>query len=102
MIKRVHEQVSVIASYDASTQLASPRRIQWRGQVYVITHVGSRIPLRRGRRLVHLFNAYAGRLPLVLELDTESLSWMLEEIDDGWGPPPSPTPPGGEQSPHYC
>jgi hypothetical protein len=75
----------------------------WRGRVYAITHVGSRIPLRRGRRLVHLFNAYAGRLPLLLELDTEGLGWTLEEMDDGWDqPPPSPTPPGGQESPHHC
>jgi hypothetical protein len=102
MIKRVHEQVSIISSYDATTGLATPRRMRWHCQVYVNTRVSSGIPIRRGRRLYHLFNAYAGRLPLTLEHDSESLGWTLEEMDDGWGRPLSPTPPGEPPSPHYC
>lgn len=94
MIKRVHEQVSIISSCDATTGLATPRRMRWHGQVYVITRVSSRIPLRRGRRLYHLFNAYAERSALTLEHDTETLGWTLEEMDDGWGHPLSPPPPG--------
>jgi hypothetical protein len=102
MIKRVHEQVSVIASYDASTGLATPRRMRWHGQVYVITRVSSRYTQRSGRRLNHFFDGYAGRLQLTLKHDSESLGWTLEEIEDGWGPPPSPIPPDELQSPHYC
>jgi hypothetical protein len=64
MIKRVHQQVSVIAPYDAVTGLTNPRRMRWHGQVYVITRVSSRTPVRRGRRLYHPFNAYVGRSAL--------------------------------------
>ena len=102
MIKPVHESVSIIASYDATTKLATPQRMRWRGQVYVITRVGSRMPIRRGRQLTHLFNAYAGRSALTLLHDTETMGWTLEEMDDGWGPPPSPPPSGESESRHYC
>ena len=102
MIKRVHEQVSVIASYDAVTGLTNPRRMRWHGQVYDITRVSSRYTQRSGRRLYHFFDGYAGRLQLTLKHDSESLGWTLEEMDDGWSRPFSPTPPGEQQSPHYC
>jgi hypothetical protein len=91
MIKPVHEQVSVITSYDATTGLATPRRMRWHGQVYDITRVSSRYTQRSGRRLYHFFDGYAGRLQLTLKHDSESLGWTLEEMEDGWGPPPSPT-----------
>jgi hypothetical protein len=102
MIKRVHEQVSIISSYDATTSLATPRRMRWNGRVYAITRVTSRYTQRSGRRLYHFFDGYAGRLQLTLKHDSESLGWTLEEMDDGWSRPLSPPPPGDWQSPHYC
>jgi hypothetical protein len=59
------------------------------GRVYVITSVSSRYVQRRGRRLYHFFDGYAGRLRLTLSHDSESLGWTLEEMDDGWSSPPS-------------
>jgi hypothetical protein len=102
MLKPVHEAVSVIASYDATTGLTNPRRMRWRGRVYAITRVSSRYEQRSGRRLYHFFQGYAGRLQLTLKHDSESLGWTLEEMDDGWGSTPSPTPPGDLEPAHYC
>jgi hypothetical protein len=102
MKKPVHEQVSIIASYDATTGLASPRRMRRGDQVYVITRVSSRYVQRRGRVLYHFFDGYAGRLQLTLRHDSESLGWTLEEMGDGWGVPISPTPAGEDRSRHYC
>jgi len=101
MIKRVHEQVSIIASYDATTGLTNPQRMCWGGRAYVITRVSSRYTQRSGR-LYHFFDGYAGRLQLTLKHDSESLGWTLEEMDDGWSRPLSPSPIGEQQSPHYC
>ena len=101
MIKPVHEQVSVISSYDAVTGLTTPRRMRWRGQVYAITRVSSRYSQRSGRRTYHFFDGYAGRLRLTLKHDSESLGWTLEEMDDGWPAPSSPTLPA-EPGPRYC
>jgi hypothetical protein len=63
------------------------------GRVYEITRISSRYVQRRGRRLYHFFDGYAGRLRLTLRHDSESLGWTLEEMDDGWTVPSSPTPP---------
>jgi len=101
MLKPIHEQVSVIASYDAVTGLTTPRKMRRGDRVYVITGVSSRYVQRRGRRLYHFFDGYAGRLRLTLSHDSESLGWTLEEMDDGWSSPPSPAVPD-EPGPHYC
>ena len=69
--------------------------------MYMITGVRSRYVQRRGRRLYHFSDGYAGRLRLTLRHDSESLGWTLEEMDDGWSNPPSPTLPD-EPGPHYC
>jgi len=64
MIKPAHEKVSIIAAYDATTGLATPHKMRWRGHVYVITCIASHNPIWHGRLLTHLFNAYAGRSAL--------------------------------------
>jgi hypothetical protein len=101
MLKPVHEQVSVIASYDARTGLTTPRRMRRGERVYAISRVTSRYTQRRERRLYHFFDGYADYLRLTLKHDSESLGWTLEEMDDGWPAPSSPTPPA-EPGPRYC
>ncbi len=39
----------------------------------------------------------AGHLQLTLKHDSESLGWTLEEMDDGWRRPLSPTPSDEQQ-----
>ncbi len=43
MIKPAHEKVSIIAAYDATTGLATPHKMRWRGHVYVITCIARTI-----------------------------------------------------------
>lgn len=88
MMKAVHNQVSIIASYNASTGQVAPRRMRWHNRDYSITSVSSHYPVRRGRRLYHYFAAHAGGFAFTLVLDTESLRWTLEEMEDGWPPAP--------------
>lgn len=61
----------------------SPKWVKWKDRVYKIEKVGLHHTYRQGKTLYHVFSVATKTLFLRLRLDTENLSWRLEEISDG-------------------
>ncbi len=70
----INEQVSV-------NFMKAPTSLLWRGRRYVITKVGLHHITREGRTLLHIFSVTDGTTSFKLELNSETLSWKLLEID---------------------
>ncbi|HJY99009.1 MAG TPA: hypothetical protein VJ227_04865 [Patescibacteria group bacterium] len=76
MLQKIAEKVEVGMSN-------VPRWIKWKNRVYKIERIGLHHTYREGRTLYHIFSVAAPTLFFRLRLNTESLSWKLEEISDG-------------------
>lgn len=76
MTQTVDEKVDVVLA----SQI--PKSVIWRARTYKIDKIGLHHTYREGRTLYHVFSAVAGTLFLRLRLDTDSLSWKLEEVSD--------------------
>lgn len=83
MTQAIGERVSVIASYDSRLGVLSPVKMRWNGRVYPLQKLGLHHMYRQGRVLKHVFSVAGSQLFFRLVLDTESLSWTLEEVSDG-------------------
>lgn len=60
----------------------APKYVIWKGRNYTIDKIGLHHIYREGRTLYHIFSAVSETLFMRLKLDTESLDWKLEEIED--------------------
>jgi hypothetical protein len=76
MIQKISERVEVGMS-------TSPKWVKWKNKVYQIEKIGLHHSFRQGRVLYHAFSVASRTLFFRLILDTETLSWNLEEISDG-------------------
>lgn len=83
MIQKMSEEVSVWLVYDHLKHQTLPKRMSWKGRVYLIDKLGLHHSFRTGRVLYHVFSVLAGELFLRLVFNTENLHWRLEEIADG-------------------
>lgn len=83
MIQKVSAPISVDLLYDHRKHTVVPRQIFWDGQTFRIAQVGLHHTFREGRALFHIFSVVSQGLSFRLKMDTESLSWTLEEISDG-------------------
>ena len=83
MTQKISEPVSVKMIFDHLLGKARPEQILWHNKVYPVTQVGLRHVVRDGRKLFHIFSLASNAIFLRLSLDTEKLSWTLEEISDG-------------------
>ena len=61
----------------------TPKWVKWKSRVYKIEKIGMHHSYREGRTLYHVFSVITDTLFLRLKLNTENLSWVLEEISDG-------------------
>lgn len=59
-----------------------PKYMIWKGRSYKITQIGLHHTLRKGLTLYHIYSVVAGSIFLRLKLNTENLTWKLEEITD--------------------
>ncbi len=59
-----------------------PIWVKWKNRVYKIKKIGLHHTYREGRTLYHVFSVVTDNLFLRLVLNTESLKWRLEGIDD--------------------
>lgn len=60
-----------------------PKYVIWKGRNYTITKIGLHHHFRQGNTLYHVFSVVTDTLFLRLKLNTEDLTWRLEEIEDG-------------------
>lgn len=83
MTQKISEPVSVKMIFDHLLGKAKPEQILWHNKIYPVTQVGLRHVVRDGRKLYHIFSLVSNAIFLRLSLDTEKLSWTLEEVSDG-------------------
>jgi hypothetical protein len=80
---KVDVPVAVVSAYDPKTASVSPLKIRWDGREYTITKLGLHHHFRLGRTLHHVFSVISGDTFFRLNLNTDNLSWRLEEVSDG-------------------
>lgn len=83
MTQKISEPVSVKMVFDHQLGKVKPEQVLWHNKVYPVTQVGLRHIVRDGRKLFHIFSLVSHATFLRLSLDTEKLSWTLEEVSDG-------------------
>lgn len=81
MAETIDESVSVDLLSNHITRHTYPWVIHWRGNRYMITKVGLHHTTREGRTLYHIFAVTDGTTFFKLQLNTDTLSWRLLEID---------------------
>jgi hypothetical protein len=75
MAEVVDEQVKVGMSN-------TPKWVKWKNRIHQIEKVGLHYTFREGRVLYHIFSVVTKTMYMKLRLDTETLNWKLEEIND--------------------
>lgn len=79
----INERVSMITVYNRETGKVTPYKMRWQGRTYLIKQVAYHHKARRGRTIFHIFHVTDGTNDYKLNLDTETLQWVLEEIVQG-------------------
>lgn len=62
-----------------------PKYVLWKGRNHTITQIGLHHYYKTGTTLYHIFSVVSGTLFMRLKLDTDSLIWKLEEVNDNVG-----------------
>jgi len=60
-----------------------PKYVIWKGRSHNITQIGLHHVYREGKTLYHIFSVTSGTLFMRLKFDTDTLGWILEEVEDG-------------------
>ena len=81
MAETIDEQVSVNLLFNHLKRSSAPTSLYWRGRRYTITQIGLHHIVREGRTLLHIFSVTDGTAAFKLELNAETLSWKLLEIE---------------------
>jgi len=82
MIQKLDAPVSVVLSFDSTTRRVAPTQIVYHGRNYPIVKLGLHHTARRGRTLFHIFSVASASAFFRLVLNTDNLSWRLEEVSD--------------------
>lgn len=82
MIQKISAPISVRTDYDCRMGKFFPTGITWEGRDYPVTQIGFHHTYRKGRVLYHVFSVSAKTLFFRIELNSEDLTWRLEEIAD--------------------
>jgi hypothetical protein len=83
MLEHIQEKISVITKYDRTTNTTMPVKIRWQGRDYIMKKLAYYHKIRQGRVIQHIFHVTDGNLDFRLRMDSDLLSWILEEITDG-------------------
>lgn len=83
MITKVKTPVSIIAVYDHKKRDFRPSVVIWEGHRYKIVKLGYHHTFRTGKTLFHVFSGVAETIFFKLVLNTDDLSWEVEEVSDG-------------------
>lgn len=83
MIQKVQAPISVAFVYNHKTRSSKPVKVIWEGRMYAIIRIGLHHTVRAGRTLYHIFSAESRELFFKLVMNTDTLSWTVEEVADG-------------------
>lgn len=81
----VNKTVSVVAFYFKNTGQrlkCFPKRMEYNGRSISFTETGLLHPVRKGARMIHVFDMTDGQADYRLEFDAETLNWTLVYIAD--------------------
>jgi hypothetical protein len=59
-----------------------PKYVLWNGRSHTVKQIGLHHFYRQGKTLFHVFSVISDTLFMRLKLDTEILSWTLEDVSD--------------------
>lgn len=60
-----------------------PYKLRWNGRDYFIKKLGYHHKIKEGKTLIHIFSVSADSLAFRLRFNSDTLSWILEEVLDG-------------------
>ena len=83
MLEKINESIDCIVIYKKGN-IIQPYKIRWRGKDYPINKIGYHHRQKEGRVLFHIFSVATPTMDLRLKHDPETLSWVLEEVSDGF------------------
>lgn len=75
--------MSLKASESVSVGMSDvPKWVKWRNRTYKVEKIGLHHTYREGRTLYHIFSVVTDSLFLRLRLNTDNLSWHLDDFSD--------------------
>ncbi|MFA6017117.1 MAG: hypothetical protein WC744_03455 [Patescibacteria group bacterium] len=84
MNQSINEKISVVISYNHEKNQVIPYKIRWQMREYFIKKLAFYHKVREGRTLIHIFHVTDGNLDFRLKFNSDDLTWILEEISDGY------------------
>ena len=85
MIETIQEKIEIITRFRlAPNPEMEIYKLRWRGKEYLIREIAYHHKVWQGRTRLHKFAVSTGSLDFRLNYDTENLSWLLEEVSDGF------------------
>jgi len=84
MLEKINEKVDVITIFKCKGAELTIHKIRWHGREHKITQFGYHHVNKEGRYVYHYFSVCTDTLAFKLRLDTETLSWTLKEVSDGF------------------
>jgi hypothetical protein len=85
MVTKINQKISVLTIFNADTNNIAPHMLKWNNRKYPITQVGLHHTIHLGKTLHHIFSVTSGTTYFRLNLNTDNLHWILEEIESGDG-----------------
>ncbi len=86
MREEPNEKVSVFASFTYDKRgnvLVTPYLMGWNGKRFKVDKIGLYHPERRGTKRIHIFSFLADETTFKVELDPDSLEWLLVGVHYG-------------------
>jgi len=82
MTQKISQPVSVLLASDSQIKKTRPSLLFWRSQKYPINKVAFHHSYRHGQTLFHVYSVLSQNFYFKLVLNTDDLSWLLEEYSD--------------------
>lgn len=83
MIQNIKAPITTYLVYDHRKNVSYPAKVIWDGKDYKVKKVGLHYKYRVGNTLMHTYTVCTEDLFFKIALNTETLSWTLEQISDG-------------------
>jgi len=81
--EKINERVSVVTVYSREKGTVMPCKMRWHGRDYVMNKLAYHHKDRQGRTIIHIFHVSDGTNDFRLLHNSDTLSWILEEVLHG-------------------
>ncbi|MBP7928142.1 hypothetical protein KAZ57_03275 [Patescibacteria group bacterium] len=82
MSQKIGEKVSVVVAFDHAKRKTQPIKVVWRNHTYTFKQFGFYHKYKHGDTTFHVISAVCDNLNFRLTLNSETLSWTLDEVFD--------------------